>query len=77
MSRPARALWIEIMFNFLYMAEPFGRGPRGPCGLKFALSALSFSSPWSRPARALWIEMLICFSASTAINVEAREGLVD
>ena len=34
MSRPARALWIEIVAGNIRVALQQRRGPRGPCGLK-------------------------------------------
>ena len=34
-SRPARALWIEILHTSMCAHQIVGRGPRGPCGLKF------------------------------------------
>ena len=34
LSRPARALWIEIVLEDAKVYVGWGRGPRGPCGLK-------------------------------------------
>ena len=36
-SRPARALWIEIVLMPLIISIRPGRGPRGPCGLKYII----------------------------------------
>ncbi len=36
-----------------------GRGPRGPCGLKFSDSVVITMLSSSRPARALWIEIAL------------------
>ena len=55
----------------------FGRGPRGPCGLKFLGLLRLLSAIKSRPARALWIEMVKENSNGSKSQVEAREGLVD
>ena len=35
-SRPARALWIEIILYTVHHPQKSGRGPRGPCGLKWS-----------------------------------------
>ena len=58
MSRPARALWIEILPPQPAPAYQPRRGPRGPCGLKFITRSVSGVDCASRPARALWIEIL-------------------
>ena len=57
MSRPARALWIEMSNIIANTSCATSRGPRGPCGLKSALGHNDRGNPPSRPARALWIEM--------------------
>ena len=36
LSRPARALWIEIVLEDAKVYVGWGRGPRGPCGLKLS-----------------------------------------
>ena len=38
LSRPARALWIEIQAVCTYMGWKHSRGPRGPCGLEIGQS---------------------------------------
>ena len=59
MSRPARALWIEIYTPPVLRQEAGSRGPRGPCGLKFSFPGYaSHHISGSRPARALWIEII-------------------
>ena len=55
MSRPARALWIEISLRQHQRQLDRGRGPRGPCGLKYPDKQRGLIS----------------------VIVEAREGLVD
>ena len=60
MSRPARALWIEIPPRSLMCVHPPCRGPRGPCGLKSLRLSNQGHKASSRPARALWIEILDC-----------------
>ena len=77
MSRPARALWIEIDTGTI----------GGPCGLWSRPARalwieidISSSIPLyvkSRPARALWIEIAKKISQGVTAEVEAREGLVD
>ena len=56
-SRPARALWIEITGDVLMSHGANRRGPRGPCGLKSLLIDSVLVAYRSRPARALWIEI--------------------
>ncbi len=70
-SRPARALWIEIIVDCNYLCYQNRRGPRGPCGLKFTVPAEYLVSVLSRPARALWIEIRINI---TSIFGERRRG---
>ena len=57
MSRPARALWIEMVKALKALARLISRGPRGPCGLKFESEIITTPYSRSRPARALWIEI--------------------
>ena len=56
-SRPARALWIEITGDVLMSHGANRRGPRGPCGLKSLLIDSVLVAYRSRPTRALWIEI--------------------
>ena len=56
-SRPARALWIEILTAYHPHRSQMRRGPRGPCGLKFCARPRNQNLSPSRPARALWIEI--------------------
>ena len=76
MSRPVRALWIEIMNFCTPHSVPVSRPVRA---LWIEMTAKSAMGPWfpSRPVRALWIEMSAILSRSMSIKVEAREGLVD
>ena len=77
LSRPARALWIEIVLEDAKVYVGWGRGPRGPCGLKFRDIRNLTGIRGSRPARALWIEMSSSLFLAAQVRVEAREGLVD
>ena len=76
-SRPARALWIEIKANIPIVAGDDCRGPRGPCGLKSRDYKARYLYKESRPARALWIEIAFFTWMRKEKLVEAREGLVD
>ena len=76
-SRPARALWIEIMEDTALAVGLMGRGPRGPCGLKLDAETAYVGYKTSRPAGALWIEIAKKRTSSLTTWVEAREGLVD
>ena len=51
-------MWIEILSFGVTWNTQHGRGPRGPCGLKFHVFPHVYQFVWSRPARALWIEIL-------------------
>ena len=77
MSRPARALWIEISLRQHQRQLDRGRGPRGPCGLKWIRPCAQREGSRSRPARALWIEIHKLAEVQSHSQVEAREGLVD
>ena len=56
-SRPARALWVEMVFVTLNVYGCGCRGPRGPCGLKSAINCGIEAIKSSRLARALWVEI--------------------
>ena len=76
LSRPARALWVEIWpLPLLYPVFP-RRGPRGPCGLKCIIIFKWSILIRSRPARALWVEISDNTRTSYINTVAAREGLV-
>ena len=77
MSRPARALWIEMDQRIHLRVSSPRRGPRGPCGLKSTGTQEPAIQEGSRPARALWIEILQHYHNAKLRPVEAREGLVD
>ena len=65
-SRPARALWIEIVISEMVLDGVECRGPRGPCGLKSEAAKAFWQAEQSRPARALWIE--IAFSSLNCVR---------
>ena len=70
MSRPARALWIEIIIIRNNLNNCKGRGPRGPCGLKSVMAGYHRPDCQSRPARALWIE--ICIASLSSLTPSGR-----
>ena len=67
LSRPVRALWIEILLTgFIFFS----------C-LKYYNKNVREVKDASRPVRALWIEMDYRPATIVGNGVEAREGLVD
>ena len=77
MSRPARALWIEIAKKKTSSLMTWSR-PARALWIEMPLTDIwSLKSAMSRPARALWIEMRVFRDEVGRNIVEAREGLVD
>ena len=76
MSRPVRALWIEICpiarLSIVLLSRPV-RALWIEMGLLVDIIIIRRS----RPVRALWIEIRVVLSAYSKMRVEAREGLVD
>ena len=56
-SRPVRALWIEIIYIFLYLSRVTSRPVRA-LWIEIHIRAAAAVHNQSRPVRALWIEML-------------------
>ena len=78
MSRPARALWIEILCEFVGVNEVKSRPARALWIEMLVYSMQQAITKKSRPARALWIEIRKeKIWTLQHWEVEAREGLVD
>ena len=76
-SRPARALWIEILPQARSRNRRRSRPARALWIEIILIHAISVWAIASRPARALWIEIDVCPKCHGTGWVEAREGLVD
>ena len=75
-SRPARALWIEIILTGILLLYSSSRPARALWIEIYAF--INYRRTYmSRPARALWIEIWILPGNLLIPCVEAREGLVD
>ena len=78
MSRPVRALWIEISWSATNSSLSATSRPVRALWIEIATALVTTTSAsLSRPVRALWIEMLPIMPLIAFITVEAREGLVD
>ena len=75
-SRPARALWIEIL-GASCRPQRIASRPARALWIEIQDGTGLNNINTSRPARALWIEIAVSIAPCPTIVVEAREGLVD
>ena len=76
MSQPARAVWIEIISEFLDGVFDLSQ-PARAVWIEIRLMIVLYLSSPSQPARAVWIEIINCPLISNICEVTACEGCVD